>query len=105
MKIQIDEQETIIRIGRVDDVAEISTTDTRYMTKLDKLVKNNPEEWKFVDQATLNGDVVEKFYECPVNLISFRAKKTTRTMTEEQKEAAAQRMKEYHASKEKLNDE
>jgi len=36
MKPSREEMETIIRIGRMDDTAIISTTDTMYMTKLDK---------------------------------------------------------------------
>lgn len=87
MKPTYDEQETIIRIERTSKTVKICTTDSRYMTKFDKLVKNNPDEWKFTDQEICQGDVVEKFYECPVNLISFRSKTGTgRELTEEQKQ-------------------
>ena len=87
MKPTYDEQETIIRIERTSKTVKICTTDSRYMTKFDKLVKSNPDEWKFIDQETCQGDVVEKFYECPVNLISFRAKTGKgRELTEEQKQ-------------------
>lgn len=96
-KIPIDEQETIIILGRDSQIALISTTDTRHMNKFDKLVKNNPAEWRLHGDYTSNGDVVEKEYECPINLISFR--KATKTISDEQKEAAAERMRRYHADK------
>ena len=102
MRIPTEEQETIIRIGRTEDFAEISTTDSRYITKLDKLVNNNSDEWECTDEVKINGNVVEKFYRCPVNLVSFRAKTTTRVMTDEQREAAAERMRKYQENK-KLN--
>ena len=99
MKPTYDEQETIIRIERTSKTVKICTTDSRYMTKFDKLVKNNPDEWKFTDQETCQGDVVEKFYECPVNLISFRGKTGTgRELTEEQKKASAERLRRYRES-------
>jgi hypothetical protein len=99
MKPTREEMETIIRIGRMNDKAVISTTDSVHMTKLDKLVKINPDEWKFTGQETCQGDVVEKFYECPVNLISFRTKTATgREMTEEQKKASAERLRRYRES-------
>ena len=96
-KIPIDEQETIIILGRDSQIALISTTDTRHMNKFDKLVKNNPAEWRLHGDYICGGDVVEKEYECPINLISFR--KATKIISDEQKEAAAERMRQYHAEK------
>lgn len=98
MRPSYEEQETVIRIGRTEDTAEICTSDTRYMTKFDKLVENS-DEWEFVRQETCEGDVVEKFYKCPANFISFRGKQRTgqtgRTLSEEQK----QKMKDARMAK------
>lgn len=86
MRPSYEEQETIIRIGRTEDTAEICTSDSRYMTKLDRLVENSPE-WEFVRQETCEGDVVEKFYRCSANLVSFRNKTGTgRPISEELKQ-------------------
>lgn len=102
-KIPIDEQETVIILGRDSQIALISTTDTRHMNKFDKLVKNNPSEWRLHGASYSGWDMVEKEYECPINLISFR--KATKTISEEQKEAAANRMRQYHAEKKGDGDE
>ena len=92
MRPSSEEQETIIRIGRLSDRAEICTSDLRYMTKLDRLVENSPE-WEFVRQETCEGDVVEKFYRCPVKFISFRSKAVKRELTDEQRQELADRLR------------
>ena len=92
MKPSLAEQETIIRIDRLSDTAEIYTSDSRYMTKFDKLVKNSPE-WEFVRQDTCEGDVCGKLYRCPVNLISFRSKTIKQDLTDEQRAAIAERFR------------
>lgn len=89
MKPTLDEMETIIRIGRMDDRAIISTTDTMYMTKLDKMCEIS-EEWDCYKTDTCQGDVVEKFYSCPKKFISFRSKTTKMNLTEEQKRERAE---------------
>ena len=97
MRPAIDERETIIRIGRTSDVAEICTTDERYMTKFDKMCEEG-EGWKLTDTEMSDGDVVEKFYECPRKLVSFRSKKVKQNMTEEQKAKLRERMRVLRAS-------
>ena len=92
MKPSLAEQETIIRIDRLSDTAEIYTSDSRYMTKFDKLVKASPE-WEFVRQDTCEGDVCGKSYRCPVNLISFRSKTIKQDLTDEQRAAIAERFR------------
>lgn len=92
MRTPIEEQETIIRIDRVSDTAEIYTSDTRYMNKFDKLVESSPE-WEFEQQTYCEGDVVGKFYKCPVNFISFRTKTVKKDLTDEQRAALADRAK------------
>lgn len=95
MRPSAEEQETHISWGRLDDKARIYTSDSTEMTRLDKLVKNNPDEWKFIEQTTHEGDIVGKFYECPKRLVSLRLKTTVaRELTEEQKEAFVKRMSE-----------
>ena len=43
MTISLAEQETIINIERLSDVAHIYTCDARYINKLDKLVEASDE--------------------------------------------------------------
>ena len=93
MKPLLEEQETIINISRTNGIASIYTSDTRYMTKLDRLVKNNPDEWKCTSHDTQEGDVVAKYYECPVKYISFRSKSVKRELTKEQRQILAERLR------------
>lgn len=93
VKPLLEEQETIIRIDRLSNTAEIYTSDSRHMNKFDKLVEKNPDEWKFVKQDTCDGDVTGKFYRCPVKYVSFRSKIVKRELTEEQKEEVRERLK------------
>ena len=94
MKPSLAEQETIIRIDRLSDTAEIYTSDSRYMTKFDKLVKNSPE-WEFVRQDICEGDVCGKSYRCPVKFVSFRSKNTKLDLTDEQRAARAELLRRY----------
>lgn len=89
MRPAYDEQKTIIRIGRTEDRAIISTTDSMYMTKLDKMCEIS-DEWDCYKTETCDGDVVEKFYSCPKKFISFRSKTTKMNLTEEQKRQRAE---------------
>ena len=93
MTIPTEEQETIIRIGRADDIAVISTSDTTMMTRLDKLVETSGE-WHITGTRKFkDGSVADKTYECPKQFVSFRSKKVTRVLTEEEKKAMAERLR------------
>ena len=95
MGLSISEQETTISFMRDSDVCTVYTSDSTVMTKLDKLAENeNSPHWKLKSEhKTTDGELVGKTYETNKRLISFRANITTREMTEEQKEAAAERMR------------
>lgn len=98
MRPLLEEQETIIRIGRTEKTAIISTTDSVYMNKFDKLCEGS-EEWKCTGVETCQGDVVEKFYECPKKFVSFRSKTVKPNLTEEQRQASAERLRKLRESK------
>lgn len=92
MGVPLFEQETVINIMRDENIAHICTSDSTMITKLEHRCEANPEEWKKVDE-----NPEYKFYECPKNLISFRTKSATGTpQTEEQRLAAAERLRKYH---------
>lgn len=98
MKPSLEERETHISFGRLDTVASVYTSDDTVMTKLDKFVKQDTG-WELKSTATCGGDLVSKTYECPVEFISFRSKKTEgRKMTEEQRAEAAERLRQYRQS-------
>lgn len=88
--IMMEEQETTIQFNRVNDFARICTSDTTMKTKYDKLCKNNPKHWK-----QISNDGIFSTYECtPKSLISARSKVTERELTDEQRQAMADRLRE-----------
>lgn len=91
--VSISEQEVHINFMRDEDFATIYTSDTTYMTKLDKLCNTSPDMYSIIADTGRG-----KTYRVEdKTLISFRAKK--RELSEKQKIAAGERMKQYHESK------
>lgn len=91
--VSISEQEVSINFMRDEDFATIYTSDTTYMTKLDKLCKTSHDMYSLIADTGRG-----KTYRVEdKTLISFRAKK--RELSEEQRIAAGERMKKYHDSK------
>ena len=93
--VSISEQEVCINFMRDEDFATIYTSDTTYMTKLDKLCKTSPNMYSLLSDTGRG----KKYRVEDKTLISFRAKKIKRELTEEQKIAAGERMRQYHASR------
>lgn len=91
-RLSKEEMETHITWDAQNKEAHIYTCDPVYMRKLDKLCQTNPESYVLKKEETLNGAVISKYYYAPSKLISFRTP-TNRVMSEEQKEAAAERMR------------
>ena len=91
--LSIAEQEVNISWMRDEDFAKIYASDSTTITKLDKLCKTSPDMYKLVSETP-----VGKSYICmDKGMISFREKK--RELSEEQKEAAGERMRLYQASR------
>lgn len=91
----IYEQETHVSYMRDEDYAEIYTSDTTQMTRLDKLYENNPDMYSLL-KDTGRG----KIYRCnDKSMISFRQKK--REISDEQKKAASERFKKMHEDRKK----
>ena len=88
--VSVSEQEVCINFMRDEDFATIYTSDTTYMTKLDKLCKTSPDMYSLIADTSRG-----KTYRVEdKTLITFRAKK--RELSEEQKIAAGERMRQYH---------
>lgn len=91
--VSISEQEVSINFMRDETFATIYTSDTTYMTKLDKLCKTSPGMYSLIADTGRG-----KTYRLEdKTLISFRAKK--RELSEEQKIAAGERIKKYQELK------
>lgn len=64
------EMETVVNYNRGEDMAELYTADRTVMTKLDKLCKQAPENYKLIKQ-----DSISKTYLFSKKLLSFRSGK------------------------------
>lgn len=87
------EQETVINFNAKEDAAELYTADPVWIRKMDKLIKQNPEQFKPGKSERYEGKVIAKRYIFPKRFVTIRSKDIERKMTEEQKRAAAERMK------------
>ena len=87
MALSAAERETIIRFDEEDDVAHVYTTSRPTITKL----KANPAA-KLLGEGLFERSAWAEF-ELPKALVSFRTKRGTRTLTDEQRQAAADRLK------------
>lgn len=85
-RVPTDEQETVIQFDRNGTVCHVYTTGSTVMTKLDKIHKR-------VKQDYVNGKPIAAYYEFDKKLLSFRSKIPKRTLTDEQKKAASERLK------------
>lgn len=91
--VSISEQEVCINFMRDEDFATIYTSDTTYMTKLDKLCKTSPNMYSLVSDTGRG----KTYRVADKTLISFRSKK--KKLSEEQRIAASERMKQYQTSR------
>lgn len=92
------EKETVISWDDSTRSAMLSTYNTAMIKKMDEYCKKHPKEYKLHNEIILDDEVVGKEYKFPKNLITVR-QPTTRTMTEEQKKASAERLKKARDKK------
>lgn len=88
MTLSIEEQEVCINAMRDEDFATAYCSDRTWMTKFDKLVEKSPDLFEVVAETDYG-----KTYKFPKRLISIRSSIVTREMTDEQKQLAAERMR------------
>ena len=95
--VSMEEQETTIVYSRDSKTAHVYTSDNTTLTKIEKLLNTEGSEWK-LKQVVRNSDGTPNGYmfECPKHLVNPKAKKTTKKMTDEQREAARERIVSYH---------
>ena len=99
--IPLDEQETVISFQRGGDLLDVWTTDTTIMTKLDKLCKEAPENYKCIEVVKLmfNKGLANKRYKCSdKGLLSLRPRRMKRELTDEQRAVLSETMKARRAS-------
>ncbi len=100
MGAALSEQETTISYCRESNDAHIWTSDTTVMTKLDRMCRDFPENYKCVEvaKAKIDGGLISKSYViADKSRISFRGKKTERNLTEDQRAALRERCQKIKA--------
>ena len=94
MGLPYDDQETTITFRRMEKSAVIWTSDSTIMNKLDKLAEKS-NHYKATGVGRIGGRIVDKTYELDdKSLLSFRADKIKRDLTEEQRAIMAERFKQ-----------
>lgn len=101
MGVMLCEQETTINMYRDSDIAEIYTSDSTVMTRLDKLAESNDSpEWKCIQIINdQDGNLVAKKYQTNKKLVSYRAAIIEREYTEEQLVEMRARMAKMHEAR------
>lgn len=92
MYIPVEEQETVIQIDRAGDMARVYSTDATMINKLDKKYAR----YKTHKQSR---KIVGVEYRVNKRLLSWRSAPAKCNLTEEQKKAAAERMRKLRATK------
>lgn len=94
MTLSIEEQEVCINAMRNEEFATIYCSDRTWITKMDKLVEKSPNLFEVIAETDYG-----KTYKFPKRLISIRSSIVTREMTDEQKQLAADRLRNAREQK------
>ena len=97
--VSAEERETIIRKDYLDKKASICTTDYVEYGKLIKRCRENPDKYKALGYDVCGGQAQTGYFECLAKLVSYRSGKDVSHMTDEQRAAAAERMRAIHAAR------
>lgn len=94
MTLSIEEQEVCINAMRDEDFATAYCSDRTWITKMDKLVEKSPALFEVIAETDYG-----KTYKFPKRLISIRSSIVSREMTDEQKQLAADRLRNAREQK------
>ena len=85
-----EEQETIINYNAAEQTATVYTRDKTVMRRLDALVIEYPEHYRLIGETD-----IDRTYEMPKSFVNYRK---PRRLSEEQREAARERMKKLFSA-------
>ena len=94
MTLSIEEQEVCINAMRDEDFATVYCSDRTWITKMDKLVEKSPSLFEVIAETDYG-----KTYKFPKRLVSIRSSIVSREMTDEQKQLAADRLRNAREQK------
>ena len=84
------ERESVITFNSAEENADIYASDPVWIRKFDKLVEQNPEQFKMIEEFKYEGDVIAKRYLFPKRFLTIRTKDIT--LSDEQKAERAKRL-------------
>lgn len=87
------EREVIINFDDASDTANLYTANKAWIRKMDKLVAEYPENFKFRRQETYKGEVIAKDYTFPKRFITIRTKDVKYNLTDEEKAQRTERLR------------
>ena len=97
MALGIEEQEICINAMRDEDFATAYCSDRTWITKMDKLVEKSPNLFTVIAETEYG-----KTYKFPKRLISIRSSIVTRELTDEQRQLAAERLRNAREQKQNI---
>ncbi len=93
MSLSKYEQEVVITFNADGDTADLYTANPAWIRKMDKLMAQNPDQFKLVEVQGHNGRIISKRYTVPKRFISIRSKDVKRALTEAQRAEMVERLK------------
>ena len=87
------EQEVIINFNAEEEHASLYTANPVWIRKMDKLLKQNPDQFRLGRVERVKGEVVSKEYIFPKRFVSIRSRDIKRVLTEEQRQELAERLR------------
>lgn len=97
--VSIDEQETVIRFYRTDEMLDIYTSDQTMITKLKKLLVSSDEYKLDYEDKAEDGHTLAMQVLAPKELLALRPERLTRQFSDEQRKALSEKMKSINAAK------
>ena len=86
------EQEVVISFNAEEDTADLYTADPVWIRKMDKILEQNPEQFKPGRWEYYEDKVIAKRYTFPKRFLTVKTKDRKVNMTEEQREEARKRI-------------
>lgn len=86
------EQEVIINFNAEENETSLYTANPVWIRKMDKLIEQNPEQFRQGRVERVKGEIVSKEYFFPKRFVSIRSKDLKRNLSEEQRKELAERM-------------
>ena len=100
--VALDEQETVVRFYRTDEMLDIYTSDQTMITKLKKLLASSDEYKLDYEEKGENGNTLSMQVLAPKGVLKLKPK-AKRELSDEQRKVSLRNMEAIHAAKKVKN--